>query len=54
MTQIMWDYADFSSLSQCHPSSQSCHHADALSVSASAYIFMSRLLACYLAEGDFA
>jgi hypothetical protein len=54
MTQTVRDYAVFSSLSRCHPSSQACHHAEALSVVASAYIFMSHLLACYLAEGVFA
>jgi hypothetical protein len=48
------DYAVFSSLSRCHPSSQACHHAEALSIVASAYIFMSRLLACHLAKGVFA
>jgi hypothetical protein len=36
------------------PSSQVCHHAEALLVTASAYIFMSRLLAYYLFEGVFA
>jgi hypothetical protein len=54
MTQTIRDYAVFFSLSQCHPSSQACHHAKALLVVASAYIFMSQLLACYLAEGVFA
>jgi hypothetical protein len=54
MTQTIRDYAVFSSLSRCHPSSQVCHHAEALLVVASAYIFMSQLLACYLAEGVFA
>jgi hypothetical protein len=47
-------YVVFSFLSQCQPSSQVCHHAEALSVVASAYIFMSRLLACHLVEGVFA
>jgi hypothetical protein len=54
MTQTIRDYAVFSSLSWCHPSSQACHHAEALSIVDSAYIFMSRLLACHLAEGVFA
>jgi hypothetical protein len=54
MTQIIKDYAVFSYLSRCHPSSQVCHHAEALSIVASAYIFMSYLLAHRLAEGDFA
>jgi hypothetical protein len=48
------DYAVFSSLSRCHPSSQACHHAEALLVVASAYDFMPQLLACYLVEGVFA
>jgi hypothetical protein len=48
------DYAVFSSLSQCHPSSEASHHAEALSIVASAYIFMSRLLACLLVKGVFA
>jgi hypothetical protein len=54
MTQTIRDYVVFSSLSQCRPSSEVCHHAEALSIVASAYIFMSRLLACHLAEGVFA
>jgi hypothetical protein len=54
MTQTIRDYVVFSSLSRCHPSSQVCHHAEALLVTALAYIFMSRLLAYYLFEGDFA
>jgi hypothetical protein len=54
MTQTIRDYAVFSSFSRCHPSSQACHHAEALSIVASAYIFMSRLLACHLTEGVFA
>ena len=32
------DYAVFSSLSRCHPSSQACHHAEALLVVASALL----------------
>jgi hypothetical protein len=40
MTQTIRDYAVFSSLSRCHPSSQACHHAEALSIVASAYIVM--------------
>jgi hypothetical protein len=51
MTQTIRDYVVFSSLSRCHPSSQACHHAKALLVVASAYIFMSQLLACYLTKG---
>jgi hypothetical protein len=54
MAQTIRDYAVFSSLSQCHPSSQACHHAEAFLVIASAYIFMSQLLACYFAKGIFA
>jgi hypothetical protein len=54
MTQTIKDYVVFSSLSRCHTSSQACHHAEALLVIASAYIFMSRLLAYYLSEGVFA
>jgi hypothetical protein len=54
MTQTIRDYAVFSSLSRCHPSSQACHHAEALSIVASAYIIMSCLLAYHLAEGVFA
>jgi hypothetical protein len=54
MTQTIRDYAVFSSLSRCHPSSQARHHAEALSIVASAYTFMSYLLAYHLAEGVFA
>jgi hypothetical protein len=54
MTQTIRDYAVFSFLSRCHPLSQVCRHAEALSIVASAYIFMSRLLACHLAEDVFA
>jgi hypothetical protein len=54
MTQTIRDYVVFSSLSRCHPSSQACHHAEALLAAASAYIFTLRLLACYLSEGVFA
>jgi hypothetical protein len=50
MTQTIRDYAVFSSLSRCHPSSQACHHAKAFSIVASAYIFISRLLAYHLAK----
>jgi hypothetical protein len=54
MTQTIRDYAVSSSLSRCRPSSEACHHAEALSIVASAYIFMSCLLACHLVEGVFA
>jgi hypothetical protein len=54
MTQTIRGYVIFSSLSRCQPSSQACHHAEALSIVASAYIFMSCLLACHLVEGVFA
>jgi hypothetical protein len=54
MKQTIKDYVVFSSLSRCHPSSQVCHHAEALSTVASTYIFMPRLFACHLAEGVFA
>jgi hypothetical protein len=43
----------FSSLSRCHPSSYACHHAESLSIVASAYIFMSYVLAYRLVEGVF-
>jgi hypothetical protein len=35
-------------------SSQAHHHAEALLVVASAYVFMLQVLACYLAKGVFA
>jgi hypothetical protein len=54
MTQTIRDYTVFSSFSRCHPSSQARRHAEALLVVASAYVFMSQFLACYLAEGVFA
>jgi hypothetical protein len=54
MVQNIMDYTVFSSLSRCHPSSQVCHHVEALSIVASSYIFMSYLLACRPAEGVFA
>ena len=54
MKQTIRNYVVFSSLSRYHPSSQACHHAEALSIVASTYIFMSRLLASHLAEGVFA
>jgi hypothetical protein len=54
MTQTIRDYAVFSSLSRCHPSSQACRYVEALSIVVSAYIFMSHLLACHLAKGAFA
>jgi hypothetical protein len=54
MKQTIMDYAVFSSLSRCHPSSQACHHVEALSIVTSAYNFMLRLLACHLATGVFA
>jgi hypothetical protein len=54
MIQTIKDYAVFSSLSRCHPSSQAYHRAKALLIVASAYISMSRLFACHLAEGVFA
>jgi hypothetical protein len=54
MIQTIKDYAVFSSLSRCHPSSQAYHHAEALLIVASAYSFMLRLSACHLAEGVFA
>jgi hypothetical protein len=54
MTQTIRDYAVFSFLSWCHPSSQARHHAKALSIVASAYIFILRLLAYHLVEGVFA
>jgi hypothetical protein len=38
MTQTIRDYAVVSSLSRCHPSSQACHHVEALSIVASTYI----------------
>jgi hypothetical protein len=44
----------FSSLSRCHPSSYACHHVEALSIVASAYIFMSYMFTHRLAEGVFA
>jgi hypothetical protein len=54
MIQTIEDYVVFSSLSRCHPSSQAYHHAEALSMVASAYSLTSRLFACHLAEGVFA
>jgi hypothetical protein len=54
MIQTIKDYAVFSALSRCHPLSQAYHHAEALLIVASAYIFMPRLFACHLAEGVFA
>jgi hypothetical protein len=53
-TQTIGVYVVFSSLSRCHPLSQARHHAEALLVVASAYVFMLQLLACYLVEGVFA
>jgi hypothetical protein len=53
-TQTIRDYAIISSLGRCHPSSQARHHAEALLVVASAYVFMLQLIACYLAESVFA
>jgi hypothetical protein len=53
MIQTIKDYAVFSSLSRCRPSSQAYNHAEALPIVASAYIFMSRMFACRLAEGVF-
>jgi hypothetical protein len=40
----------FSFLSRCRPLSQAYHHAEALSIVASAYSFMSQLFACHLDE----
>jgi hypothetical protein len=54
MIQTIKDYVVFSSLSWYRPSSQAYDHAEALLIVASAYIFMSRLFACHLAEGVFA
>jgi hypothetical protein len=54
MTQIIRDQAVFSSLNQCCPSSQSCHHAEAPLITASTYTFVLCLLAYGLAEGVFA
>jgi hypothetical protein len=53
-TQTIGVYVVFSSLSRCHPLSQARHHAEALSIVASAYSFTSRLFACHIAEGVFA
>jgi hypothetical protein len=54
MIRTIKDYAVFSYLSRCHPSSQAYHHAEAFSIEAMAYSFMSHQFACHLAEGVFA
>jgi hypothetical protein len=48
------DYTFFSSLSRYRPSSLACHHAEAPSIVASAYIIMSHLLMYCPAKGVFA
>jgi hypothetical protein len=53
MVQTITGYMDFCSLSRCHLLSQVCRHAEALSIVASAYIFMLCLLAYRPAEGVF-
>jgi hypothetical protein len=54
MIQTIKDNVVFFSLSRCHPSSQAYHHAEALSMVASAYSLTSCLFACHLVEAIFA